>query len=62
MPRTADRFTQALNPPDFERRTVNTLNAWSTRFHASLVLSFLDPIRIQQKHAEACKGANDEHH
>jgi len=63
MPRTADRFTNASSQStDFERRTVNTLNAWSTQFHASLVLSFLDPIRIQQQHAEACKGANDEHH
>ena len=40
---------------------MKTLNVWSTQFHASLVLSFLDPIRKQQQHAEACKGENDEY-
>jgi hypothetical protein len=28
----------------------------------TLTLSFLNPIRKQQQHAEACKGENDEHH
>jgi hypothetical protein len=41
---------------------VNTLNAWCTRFHATLTLSFLNPIRKQQQHAEACTGEKDGTH
>jgi hypothetical protein len=64
MPGTANRFANANSQSTRFRerkRTVKTLNVWSTQFHASLVLSFLDPIRKQQQHAEACKGENDEY-
>jgi len=40
---------------------VNTLNVWCTRFHATLTLSFFDPIRKQQQHAEACIGGKDDY-
>jgi len=41
--------------------TMDTLNVWCTRFHAALTLSFLDPVRKQQQHAEACIGGNDDY-
>ena len=40
---------------------MNTLNAWCTHFHADLALSFLDPIRKQQQHAQACTGGKDDY-
>jgi len=63
MPRTADSPQMpTLVTIDRERkRTVNTLNVWCTRFHATLTLSFLDPIRKQQLHAEACTGGKDDY-
>ena len=48
---------------DREReRTVNTLNVWCTRFYVTLTLSFFNPIRKQQRHAEACTGGQDDHY
>ena len=40
---------------------MNTLNVWCSRFHAALTLTFLDPIRKQQQHAEACIGENNDY-
>jgi hypothetical protein len=39
---------------------VNVLNVWCSRFHAALTLSFLNPIRKQQQHAEACAGEQND--
>ena len=41
---------------------MNAINVWCTQFHADLTLSFLNPIRKQQQHAEACLGDNYDYH
>jgi hypothetical protein len=40
---------------------MNTVNVWCTHFHADLALSFLDPIRKQQQHAQAFIGGKDDY-
>jgi hypothetical protein len=62
VPWTADRPNANAHHALIEKgRTVNTLNVWCTRFHATLTLSFFDPIRKQQQHAEACIGGKDDY-